>query len=274
MAMKYTHKLNFLFAVTTGIILLCSCNGSHRWGTKPPKPTGKNIVCVVDFSDSKNAAERLQFYMNVINENIIPKLGQYDKITVIPIDKTSITNSSDILLKDLSQKEFVPENASPVEEDELTQANLKKYIDTLKVEFTNNFRAAIKNRSKDNHGTDIFGALSLVQTKFKDTKDNYLIMLSDMMNWSKTLKMEPADGFLTNATLENCLSKVPNYEMPNTNALVLTAEQVEVTPEHFQLVDSFWTKYFEQNKIKLFDYNSASVAKLNELMALPVNTQN
>lgn len=270
MTMKYTSKLNFLIAVTSVVSLLCSCNDSHRWGTKPPKPTGKNIVCVVDFSDSKNVAERLQFYMNVIKDNIIPALGQYDRITVIPIDKTSITNSSDILLKDLSKREFVPENASPVEEDELTQANLKKYIDSLQTEFVKNFQAAITNRSKDNHGTDIFGALSVVQTKFKDTKDNYLLMLSDMMNWSNTLRMEPADGVLSNSTLDNCLSKVPNYEMPNTTALVLTAEQVEVSPEHFQLVDSFWTKYFEKNKIKLFDYNSASVAKLNELMILPV----
>ena len=270
MKVKSTSKLNFVIAVASVVFLLCSCNGSHRWGTKPPKPTGKNIVCVVDFSDSKNVSERLQFYMNVIKNNIIPALGQYDKITVIPVDKTSITNSSDILLKDLSQKEFVPENASPIEEDELTEANLKKYIDTLQTEFVKNFQAAVTSRSKDNHGTDIFGALSVVQKKIKDTKDNYLIMLSDMMNWSNTLKMEPADRVLTNSTLENCLGKVPNYAMPNTTALVLTAEQVEVTPEHFQLVDSFWTKYFEKNQIKLFDYNSASVAKLNELMAIQV----
>lgn len=273
MTMKNTQTLNFFSAVATAVLLLCSCNGSHKWGTKPPKPTGKNIVCVVDFSDSKNAAERLQFYMDVIKDNIIPTLGQYDKITVIPIDKTSITNSSDILLKDLSVKEFVPENASPVEENELTETNLKKYRDTLQTEFVKNFQTAMTNRSKDNHGTDIFGALSVVKTKFQDTKDNYLIMLSDMMNWSNTLKMQPTDGVLTNSTLENCLSKVPNYEMPNTTALVLTAEQVEVTPEYFQLVASFWTKYLQKNQIKLFDYNSASVAKLNELMAVPLTKQ-
>jgi hypothetical protein len=59
--------------------------------------------------------------------------------------------------------------------------------------------------------------------------------------------------------------------MPNTTVLVLTAKQVEASSEHFKLVQSFWTKYFQKNKIKLYDYNSASVAKLNELMALPVN---
>lgn len=264
--MKLLLNLKSLIAILAIVFSISSCG----WGHKKAAPTGKNIVCVVDFSDSKNVAERLQFYMKVIKDNIIPVLGQYDKITVIPIDKTSITNSSDILIADLSKEQFVPENASPVEEDELIQANLKKYTTALQAEFVKNFQVAIANRSKDNHGTDIFGALDGVQTKFKNNKDNYLILLSDMMNWSSTLKMEPADIGFNTGSCENILTKVPSYEMPNTTALVLTAEQIDVSPEHFQLVRSFWTKYFEKNKINLYDYNSASVAKLNEMMAIQV----
>ncbi|MBK6632897.1 MAG: hypothetical protein IPG38_00020 [Chitinophagaceae bacterium] len=70
--------------------------------------------------------------------------------------------------------------------------------------------------------------------------------------------------------MSDFLDKVPNYEMLNATALILTAEQVEVTPEHFKLVQTFWTKYFTKNQIKLFDYNSASLSKLNELMTLPI----
>jgi len=58
--------------------------------------------------------------------------------------------------------------------------------------------------------------------------------------------------------------------MPNTTALVLTGEQVEVTPAHFSLVQSFWSSYFIKNNIKLYNYNSGSVAKLNELMSLDI----
>ena len=92
-----------------------------------------------------------------------------------------------------------------------------------------------------------------------------------MMNWSSVLNMEPGNSGFNSKTIDGILNDVPNYELPNTTALVLTAEQVEVSPAHFQLVETFWTKYFFKNHIKLYDYNSASVSKLNEMMALPVS---
>ena len=265
--MNNKHIFKSFIALSASLFLFAACN----LGKGRQAPKGKNIICVVDFSDSKNATERLQFYSDVIKKNIIPTLGLYDDIRVIPIDKSSVTNSTDIFSKDLSAKNFEPEQASPKEEEEITLNNLKLYKDTLALEFAQNFKNAITNRSKSQHGTDIFGALKLVAEKQKQTDDNYVIFLSDMMNWSSALNMEPDNKDFNSHTLDNILSKVPNYAMPNTTALVLTAEQVEVSPEHFQLVESFWKKYFEKNQIKLFDYNSASLDKLNELMALPVS---
>jgi len=264
--MKQSSIHKSFFALTVIICVLSSC----EWGSKRKVPKGKNIICVVDFSDSKNATDRLQFYMNVIKDDIIQGLDSHDKISVIPIDKASITNSSDILLKDLSTINFEPELASPMEEEQMTKDNLKKFKITLSTEFVESFNNAINRRNKSNHGTDIFGALEVVKEKLKTGDDNYLIMLSDMMNYSSTLIMEPENRGFNSSTLEKILNTVPNFEMPNITAIVLTAEQVEVSPEHFKLVKTFWTKYFEKNKIKLYDYNSASVSKLIEMMALPV----
>jgi len=265
--MKKPDIFRSFIALALIIFSISSC----KWGTEREAPRGKNIICMVDFSDSKNAAERLQFYMTVIKDNIIPSLGLYDKITVMPIDKASITNSSDILLEDLSAKTFEPDMASPMEEEQITQDNLKNYKDSLAIVFTQKFQSAIKNRSTLNHGTDIFGALEVVKgSKLKLADDNYLILFSDMMNWSKTLNLEPNNKNFNANTLDEMLGKVANHTMPNVTALVLTGEQVDVPPEHFQLVKSFWKKYFDKNQIKVFDYNSASVAKLNEMMALPV----
>ena len=252
------------------IILLISFS-SCSWFQKKHLPRGKNIICVVDFSDSKNASERLQFYMQVIKVNIIPKLGLYDKISVVPIDVASITNSYDILLTDLSTTDFEPNMASPMEVEQLTNENLKKFKDSLAISFSKSFQLAIAQRNKTNYGTDIFGVLEVVKGKLKAGDDNYLIMLSDMMNWTNTFKMEHSNKNFNNNTIDKFLEKVPNIEMPKTIVLVITGEQVESSAEHYKLVQSFWTKYFEKNQIKLYDYNSASVAKLNELMLLEVN---
>lgn len=257
------NTLNIFIVLAVLSLTFSSC----KWFGNRKAPRGKNIVCLVDFSESKNASERLQFYMTVIKDNIIPNLGQYDKISVLPIDKASTTNSSDIFINDLSAKDFEPEMSNAMEEEEIIQANLKNYKDSLTTVFANAFQAAIDSRNKSAHGTDIFGALEVVKnSKLKERDENYLIMFSDMMNWSNALNMEPNNRNFNANTIDGLLVKVPNHSMPNLTVLVLTAEQVEVTADHFNLVKIFWTKYFAKNGMKLYDYNSASVTKLNELM--------
>ena len=253
--------ITFLFIATA---LITSC----KWGQKREEPKGKNIICLIDFSDAKNANERLLFYMTSIKENIIPKLGLYDKVTVLPIDRASVTNSSDIFLANLAQKNFEPEMASPMEEEQIIQDNLKKYKDTLSANFEQSFQTAINNRNKTSLGTDIFGALEVAKDKLSSRDDNYIFLFSDMMNWTNTLKMEPQDKGFNAGNLESTLTKVPNVDLSNSTVLVLTGEQVDVSADHFILVKSFWTKYFQSNNAKLYDYNSASLTKLKEIMNL------
>ncbi len=261
MSRLYRKKGLLIVVVLLALLSSCALLG------KKDAPKGKNIICIVDFSDSKNTQQRLHFYMNVIKDTVIPKLGRYDKITVIPLDQASITNSTDILFNDFSLNDFEPEIASPIEVDKLTTEKLNQYKMSVSNEFVQNFQKAIDSRNSSSHETDIFGALGVVKGKLRSAGGNYIILFSDMMNWSSALNMEPQNKNFNNATIDKILQSVPNYEMPNTTALVLTAEQVEATPAHFKLVQSFWTKYFEKNKIKLYDYNSASLSKLNELLA-------
>ena len=145
--MRQSYIIKSIIAFTAILFLFSSCGDKSE-------PKGKNIICLVDFSDSKNAAERLQFYMTVIKDNIIPKLSYTDKITVIPIDRASITNSSDILLADLSTKDFEPDAASPMEEEQITKDNLKKFTDSLATSFAQTFQAAIDNRNKTSDQPD------------------------------------------------------------------------------------------------------------------------
>jgi hypothetical protein len=259
------NKSTSTFAITllfVSIALITSC----KWEQKREEPKGKNIICLIDFSDAKNANERLMFYMTAIKENIIPKLGLYDKVTVLPIDRASVTNSSDIFLANLSEKNFEPEMTSPMEEEQIIQDNLKKYKDTLTITFEQSFQNAINNRNKTSLGTDIFGALDIAKSKLSSRDDNYIVLFSDMMNWSNTLKMESQDKDFNTSTLESSLSKAPNVDLSNASIIVLTGEQVDVSSDHYNLVKSFWTKYFETNNTKLYDYNSASLTKLKEVM--------
>ena len=262
--MKYSFNLKCLVVLTTTLFLFSSC--------KRTAPIGRNIICAVDFSDSKNAKERMQFYMNVIKDNVIPKLGFNDKITVVVIDNATSTYYSEILLVDFSTKNFEPEHASPKEQEQITNDNLKKYKDTLATSFVLSYQKAITDRGDLSHGTDIFSLLNIISTKGKlsNINKNYLIFLSDMMNYTKELNMEPDNNGFSKSTLDNILNKLPDNKLPKTISLILTGKEVEVSKEHFDLVDEFWKKYFEKNGSMYYDYNSGSTDKLNELMALPV----
>lgn len=262
--MKRLTTFFTIFLLFTFIGLFTSC----KWGQKRELPKGKNIICLIDFSEAKNSNERLKFYMTAIKNNIIPQLGLYDKITVLPIDKASVTNSSDIFLTNLAEENFEPVMASPMEKKELIQDSLNKYRKTLSVTFEQCFQTAINNRSKTSLETDIFGALENAKDKLSSRDDNYIVIFSDMMNWTKTIKMEPQASNFNAKNLTSVLSKAPSINLSNATIIILTGEQVDISADHFNLVKLFWTKYFEINNSKLYDYNSASLTKLKEIMTL------
>ncbi|WP_457129243.1 hypothetical protein [Mucilaginibacter sp. HD30] len=265
--MKKTTTYSMLALIVSAACFLGAC----KWGAARTTPAGRNVICLIDFSDGSTAAERLDFYRQTIQKHILPALQPTDKLIIIPIDKASVTNASDILSADLSKKSFVPDDVSPTEEDEVTQKNLRLYADTLSRQLDKSMADAIASRRGTMHGTDILGALDVLKGKLKKGDDNYLVFFSDMMNWGPELKMEPGDKAFNVANLSSCLEKTIPLKMDRTTALVLTGEQNGADPEHFKLVRTFWTKYFEKNQINLYDYSSASPAKLDEMMALPVS---
>lgn len=239
-------------------LLLISCTR--------PEPTGNNVICLVDLSDSGKTLERKEFYMNVIRDVIIPNLGVYDAITVIPIDDASVTNSAEIIRKDFSEINFEPEVASPMNIDRIIEENLKKTSMVLSAEFETLYRQALQNRSSYGSATDIFGAMEQAEKMLDINDTNIIIFLSDMMNYTDALKMEPGNSGFNKNSIDDALNRVPNYDFSGTKTLVLTGEMSDISTSHFNLVKSFWTSYFQRNGMTLYDYSSTSTAKLNELL--------
>lgn len=240
-------------------------------GCKKATKNGKNIICFVDFSDSKNTSSRLDFYKEVIHKSILINLNMYDRLIILPIDKSSVTNSTEIFFVDMSKKSFYPEMASPLEEEKIVKENIKRELDSLSVVFSRNFDLAKQGRVSPSLGTDIFGALEVGKREIVSGEDNVIVLLSDMMNWSEELKMEPQNNTFNDKTWEQLLTKVTQVKLEDSKIVVITGEVVDASPEHYKLIQKFWSKYFEVNNAILYDYNSASTSKLNELMALPVN---
>jgi len=230
-------------------------------------PSGMNVICLVDLSDSGSELQRKTFYMNIIRDTVIPMLDKHDKITVIPIDDASVTNSAEIFRADLSSENFEPEFASPMESDSLEQKKFQEYISSLKAEFETSYRQVTEKRASYGRATDLFGALEQSEKLLDKKKRNIVILLSDMMHYTATLKMEPDNPAFNRESLDAAVKSSPPFSLPGATALVLTGELSDISTDHFMLVKSFWSRYFDQNGIAIHDYSSTSTQKLEELLS-------
>lgn len=257
---KKIKYLTFIGICAVLLFLMAGCknNGNVK---------KRNIVCLVDFSSSKNGDARQQFYRTVIKDNIIKNLAMTDRITILPLDAASLTNAEEILVKDVSAEDFTPEMAAPMEEEKITAENFEKYKARITSEFEQNFDRIAEDRKSRNQGTDIFGLLENLRNYIKPEMENNVIFLSDMMNYSKTLNMEPSNKNFNAANLEKLVKEAPPTDLQNAQILVLTGDQPDLPPAHFELIKNFWTKYFEQNKAQLLDFSSAAISRLNEIMS-------
>lgn len=235
-------------------------------GCSTSKSGQRNIICLVDFSSSKNGDLRQQYYKTVIKNNIIKNLAMTDRITVLPLDAASLTNAEEILVKDVSAEDFTPEMAPPMEEDKLTAEKFEKYKMQITAEFEQKFDRVAEDRKSRNQGTDIFGLLENLRNYIKPNTENNVIFLSDMMNYSKTLNMEPSNKNFNSSNIEKLVKDAPQIDLQNAKTLILTGDQPDLPPAHFELIKNFWTKYFEQNKAQLVDFSSAAVSRLDEMM--------
>jgi hypothetical protein len=190
----------------------------------------------------------------------------HDALIVIPIDNASVTNSAAIFQSDLSKEDFEPEMASPMEVDDIIQKKLKEFKTGLQSAFEKAYSETLEKRSSYGKATDLFGSLEQA-AKELDRKDrNVVIFLSDMMNYSPVLKMEPGNSSFNSGSLDTALKNAPARPLPGAAVLVLTGELSDISTDHFNLVKSFWTRYFEKNGVSLYDYSSTSTSKLDELL--------
>lgn len=256
------NYLRLLIACICWLNLVCSLSC-----TKPPH---KNIICYIDFSENPNFDKRVNYYNDVMNNSIIGNMSFEDRIVVLPIDNGTLTNSSEIIIDSLKkQSDYVPDGTSPLDEDAVAQKNADTEKKKISKDLTAKIQQAKLDRSGLKKGTDIIGALSSANKYYEDGQDNIVIFLSDMMNWSNNLKME--EGSFNASMIDSKLAELPKIDGKSANVLIHTGDLTNISEKHFNILNQFWTKYFQNNKFTLVDYSSGSTSKLDELVKAPLS---
>lgn len=229
------------------------------------KQKSMNVICLVDFSKTIEGST-VNWYKKTIEEGILRKEGFKDRLTVLPIDFGSQTASEEIFKVDFSKNNYENEFAG-LQADEVKMKNHQDSIGSAIKKFNISFSNARITRAGFDKGTDIFGALKQAEKYFDPEKVNLIVVFSDMLQFTDKTRMNFENHLNSSDEIEKHLSIADKADLSNIQVIVLTGVQSNIRPEKFNVVKSFWEKYFQNCNGNLIDYSSGAVTRMEELIS-------
>jgi len=221
----------------------------------------RTIVVLVDFSKSIPGST-IDWYNNVIKEDILTSLQVNDKLFVLPVDKAAQTSGIEIASIILNKDKFSSLQDPPNQKQELIKRRISKFLDTESVNFSNQFYSVKEQRSKYSSKTDIIGAFQQAIKYFNKETKNSIVILSDMKQDTEELNLE---NYLSSRPDPlKLVQKTSGVDLRNANVFVLTGDQPNIGIKDFNWLKEFWVGYVDKNKGNLIIYESGGVSLLKE----------
>ena len=222
----------------------------------------KNVIVLFDMSNSIDPKVQA-FYHSVIEKEVCMNLSQFDKVTVLPIDGGSETATTELMSIDFfaNRKAWDVMGKNSNETSELKKEALEKFVHKKMEELKAKLKDAQKDRVKVSNRTDIIGALHTSEKYLDSTKDNTIIILSDMEQFSGNVKMRPTEQ--ATKWLEE--SKGLSFtRLKFAQVHVITGEQLEMNKEYYAQIKTYWQHLLGEH---LIDYGSGDLVGLRNALA-------
>lgn len=253
------HKPNngaFVKNGVTAVVLSCffflaSC-------TPERKPV--SLVVLPDLSGSRDTTV-VTWYKNAISQQVIPAMGQKDRIAVHPIDYGSQTFDEAIYAKDFSSNVYENEYDGQ-QTAEIAEQRHHDSILVAATAFEKAFNAALIRRKAYRKGTDIIGALAHVRSIGGDSA--IAVIFSDMLQETDATHVNLASRDFAPKDYPALISKMEHVNLRGIRIVVITGEQAAVSPARFESVRGLWTLYFQACGGNLLSYTSGSLAALKQ----------
>jgi hypothetical protein len=236
--------------------ILVQCNTETR--------TPRNIVVLIDLSSSRNSSVQ-QWYIWVIKAVIFPSLKKDDHITIIPVDRNSLTASKEILSIDFSKFHYGNEY-NGLQGDQVENKNHQDSIRAITARLDPSFAATVRERIDFQKGTDIFNALKGSKRYLVPNSRNILILLCDMQQYTDKNTMNFEDHLNQQADVEKFLQKSDSIDLVKAKIIVLTGHSSNISAKKFGALRSFWEGFFAKSNCELLDYSSESVEILKNIL--------
>ena len=254
--------MNKLFFITLFVLFLAGCKDIKEDIDSLLKDAqNKIIVVLVDFSKSI-PEPTINWYNEVITNSLFSLLNVNDKLVVLPVDQAAQTSGVEIFSIYLDEESFYFAQDPPNQKHELIKRRIKRFLDTVTVNFTAEYNAVRYERVKYANRTDLIGALKQAVKYFDEKAKNYIVVLSDMIQDTEELNLEVYLRSKPNPT--TIINNLLQNDFQEEKIFILTGNQPKIGIKDFNWLKDFWTTYINKNNGQLITYETGGVSLLKE----------
>lgn len=237
-----------------------------------------NCICLIDYSGSLSE-QTLHRYVQIISSDVLRRLGEKDRLVVIPIDEGAKTKAVKLVYDDRAERKFRYYTDGYAHAADSLALRLREYADTLGRGIESELLRQKVLREKYTYFSDIFSALEqsaalvernqpesfleglkrFIAGKKKLVSTNVIILFSDMIQESSECSFAGPKG-CTPEQARDVLDKLRAWNrIPDLHgSLVFVNGRTGADNEQLENIQNFWTQYFRESgaTLEAYDYDS------------------
>jgi hypothetical protein len=245
-----------------------------------------NCICLIDYSGSLSE-ETLHRYIEIISTDVLQRLGEKDRLTVLPIDEGAKTEAVKLVYEDLSNKRFSFHTDGYTHAKDSLLARLRKFANKTGPEIASKLLREKVAREKYTYFTDIFSALeqtaSLLEHNQQDSfwngverfitgkkkiiSTNVIILFSDMIQESNETSFAGPEGCTPDEarfTIDKlrAFNRIPDLH----ECSIFVNGRTGKSNQQVDNIKNFWTQYFKETGATLVAYDYDAGNEINSYL--------
>jgi hypothetical protein len=237
-----------------------------------------NCICLIDYSGSLSE-ETLHRYVEIISSDVLQRLGERDRLVVLPIDEGAKTEAVKLYYDDRAEKKFTQQTDGYAHASDSLLMRLKRYAGTTGPVIATQLLREKTLRQKYTYLTDIFAALEqasallernepesfwrgverFVTGKKRMESTNAIILFSDMIQESRETTFADSNG-VSDEKARDVMDKLRAWNrIPDLHGCrVFVNGRTGKNNVQVESIKNFWTKYFKESGAELaaYDYDA------------------
>jgi hypothetical protein len=242
-----------------------------------------NCICLIDYSGSLSQ-ETLHLYVETIRSDVLARLGERDRLVVLPIDEGAKTKAVNLVSQDLAEKKFLYHSDGYAHAQDSLRLRLARYAEDMGPRVEARLLGEKEVRQKYTYKTDIFAAIEqaaalmehnenettwdkishFITGKKRVESTNTLMIFSDMIQESGMASFADSQG-VSQALADSALAALESsHHLPDlSNVTVFVNGRTGRTNEQVDTIQDFWLRYFKAAHANLaaYEYDARSQIK-------------